>query len=135
MSPLGTREEIYIRQYETLMETYSNHFDLFIKGMSLYFLIVGASAGVAFTEGSPRRVLVIFIAFTSIVGVFGVVPCYIWVRHIGKQISELEDYLGMKKFSFTGAKSITILFGLGMLIVAFFAIYMLNSGASLLQTS
>lgn len=119
--------ELKFRHYALLVKTYQHHFDLFIKGVGLYILLVSGFAGFMFSTESnaaPSKIAS-FILLVSVVALFGLWPCYKWVKHMASEISGYEDQLHLRPLSLRGALGIIGLVTGGILIVMVAAIYYL----------
>ncbi|HZF08423.1 MAG TPA: hypothetical protein VFE33_06490 [Thermoanaerobaculia bacterium] len=111
-APLPQRQEL-MAQWQTAMEVYKHHFDLFLKAVALYFAIVGAVAGFMYRDSFPlssQRALSVLIAFLSVVTMMGCWMSFRYVKRLRDLVSALASDLRLKDFPFTGALSVSGLF-------------------------
>jgi membrane protein implicated in regulation of membrane protease activity len=94
------------------MDVYKHHFDLFVKGVVIYFAAMGAIAGYVFNDtlNSGTRV-----AVSSVAGIFSllaVLACLLsrrWVTIVERHVAMMCHQLGLAPFPFSGARHMTII--------------------------
>jgi hypothetical protein len=111
-------------QWQTALEVYKHHFDLFIKAVALYFTIIGAAAGFMYRDNIPvtsQRALSILIGLLSAVAMLGCWVSYRYVKRLQEFVSAITSELQLKEFPFTGALAVTGLFAWtagGLVVIA-----------------
>ena len=119
-----------LKHYEMLIETYRHHFDLFIKGVAVYLLIISAVCGFMFSRESiaNRQGLAWFVLGISLIGLNGLRPCYRWLRTISASCRKYEEVLELEEFDFNGARGIVDAVKWGMWTIAIGAIVLILTG-------
>lgn len=119
-----------LRHYEILIDTYRHHFDLFIKGVAVYLLVISAACGFLFSKESNanRDGLAWFIVVISLIGLNGLVPCYKWLSALAANCRQYEVKLQLQEFDFDGAKGIVDAVKWGMCAIAVGAIALIVFG-------
>lgn len=84
--------DVALAHYRVVMETFRHHADLYLKAFALYLAIIGTSAGLAFSDGSPERrtALMAFLAAVSSLSVAANAA----VLHLGTSIEKSMADLG-----------------------------------------
>jgi hypothetical protein len=120
--PVVAERELLRAQLSSYLDVYKHHFDLFVKGVFGYFVVVGALTNFAFDEGQPVRRGVLFALTISIASVIAFFSCVIsreWVKDLERAVRRITDALSGEPFPFSGAKGIL---GIMMVISVIFCI-------------
>ena len=109
-----TKDE-YDKKHDELkiyMETYKDHFSLFIKGMMIYFAILGALTGYIYREGmnqESKYAVSLFIISISVIVMFGCFLSLKWLASIKSLVDEITKAIDYSNFPFFGAKMVGVL--------------------------
>jgi hypothetical protein len=105
------RTKVLLTQYQALLEVYKQHFDLFLKGVTVYLAAMSAIAGFAIakeTSANIKLLLSALIPCGSLIAFFGFLISRRWVAHLQKSLESIEAELRIQPFPFSGPKGIIL---------------------------
>lgn len=103
-----TRDKDQMSMY---VDVYKHHFDLFVKGVFLYFAVMGAAAGYVFGSATSRGSRIAVLLMASAISLVAQSACVVsrkWVRAVAMRVEKIAERLNIDAFPFDGAASITV---------------------------
>ena len=108
-SSAKAEKEVLRLQLSSYMDVYKHHFDLFLKGVAGYFVIVGALTSFTFAKEMSWNQKVVFpviISIGSLIALFACVVSRDWVKDLESAVGRITTALSGEPFPFSGAKGI-----------------------------
>jgi hypothetical protein len=105
------RPKVLLTQYQSFLDIYKHHFDLFLKGILGYLASISVMAGFIFrTETSKyhKIALSVVIPLASLVAFLGCLKSRRWVLDLQSSIDSIEGELKVQPFPFSGPKGIIL---------------------------
>jgi hypothetical protein len=102
-------KELLRLQLSSYLDVYKHHFDLFLKGVAGYFVVVGTLTSFTFAKEMSRNQKIVFpvvISIGSLIALFACVISRQWVKDLERAVERITSALSGEPFPFSGAKGI-----------------------------
>jgi hypothetical protein len=127
--PMTSERSDDLTQLELYISLYKHHFDNFVKGISIFLVMVGGLSGLAFSETIPpqlRPLVLWLLALVCVVVLLGAIILWRWVDDFEPLIRELEERLATRALPLWGSRCVIALTCGFAVLFAVFGIFALR---------